>query len=104
MKNTAIKIPAKLLRLASSSGSSVADDKNQVPSVNTFNVNMNMKILLTGSHTFSLVFLGRIQIRISLLKLLFTNRNGNVKDYIANDPRIKFGKKRNNQLGVIYYC
>lgn len=45
MKNTAIKIPAKLLRLAS--GSSVADDTKQVRSVKTLNANMNMEILLT---------------------------------------------------------
>lgn len=73
IRKTAIIIPAKLLRLAS--GSAVAVGRNRVLSVNRFSIKMNVKILLTGSHTFSLVFLGSIPIRISLLKFVVINRN-----------------------------
>lgn len=102
IRNTPIKIPARLLRLAS--GSPVAVNKNQVSSVNRFNAKMNIKILLAGFHTFPLVFLGRISIRISLPKLVIINRDGEVKGYVVNDTRLKFGIKINQHLGLSCCC
>lgn len=57
-----IKIPANLLRLPS--GSSVAVDRNQVPSINPVSVNMKTDILLTVSQTLPLTLLERISITI----------------------------------------
>lgn len=49
-----IKIPANLLRLAS--GSTVAVDKNQEPSVNPVSANMKSDIFLTVSQTLPQLF------------------------------------------------
>jgi len=67
IRNTPIKIPAKLLRLAS--GSSVAVDTNQVPSVNPLSANMKTDILPTVSQTLPLTLLRRISDTTTLLIL-----------------------------------
>jgi len=67
IRNTPIKIPAKLLRL--DSDSSVAVDTNQVPSVNPVSANIKTDILLTVSQTLPLTLLERISTTITLFIL-----------------------------------